>query len=73
MTERELKLLLGAGAVKKVHLMHAMMEPGYMVLVDGKPLESMRRQVRRFNTLDAAARLLFRLGIAKFAVELVND
>lgn len=57
MTERELKLLLDANAVKRVQVHYAVMADGYMVVVDGK-------------TLDAAARFLFKTGVAEFAVKL---
>ena len=70
MTERELKLLLDARAVKQVQVHYAVMAPGYMVVVDGKTLETSKRQTREFKTLDAAARCLFKIGVADFAVKL---
>ncbi len=70
MTERELKLLLDANAVKRVQVHYAVMADGYMVVVDGKTLETSKRETREFKTLDAAARFLFKTGVADFAVKL---
>ncbi len=70
MTERELKLLLDAHAIKRVQIHYAVMSHGYMVIADGKPLETGKREPREFKTLDAAAKLLFKLGVAEFAVKL---
>lgn len=70
MTERELKLLLDARAVKQIQVHFAVMTTGYMVVIDGKNLETSKRQIRIFKTLDAAARFLFKTGIAQFAVKL---
>jgi len=70
MTERELKLLLEASAVKRVQVHYAVMAEGYMVVVDGKTLETSKRETREFKTLDAAARFLFKTGVADFAVKL---
>lgn len=70
MTERELKLLLDANAVKRVQVHYAVMSSGYMVVIDGKTLETGKRQTREFKTLDAAARCLFKIGVAEFAVKL---
>jgi len=70
MNERELKLLLDARAVKQVQVHYAVMTTGYMVVIDGKNLETSKRQVRIFKTLDAAARFLFKTGIAQFSVKL---
>lgn len=70
MTERELKLLLDAHAVKRVQVHYAVMAEGYMVVVDGKTLETSKRETREFKTLDAAARFLFKTGVADFAVKL---
>lgn len=70
MNERELKLLLDAQAIKRVQIHYAVMVKGYMVIADGKPLETGKRETREFKTLDAAAKLLFKLGIADFAVKL---
>lgn len=70
MTERELRLLLDANAVKRIQVHYAVMADGYMVVVDGKTLETSKRKTREFKTLDAAARFLFKNGIADFAVKL---
>jgi len=64
------QVLLDAGAVKRVQLHYAVMSNGYMVVVDGKTLETSKRETREFKTLDAAARCLFKLGLAEFAVKL---
>ena len=70
MNEREMKLLLDAQALKKVHVHYGVMSQGDMIVADGKPLETGKRETREFKTLDAAAKLLFKLGIADFAVKL---
>ncbi len=70
MNERELKLLIDAQAVKRVQIHYAVMAQGYMVIADGKPLETSKRETREFKTLDTAAKFLFKLGIADFAVKL---
>jgi hypothetical protein len=69
-TERELKLLIDAQAIKRVQIHYAVMAQGYMVIADGKALETTKRETREFKTLDAAAKLLFKLGVADFAVKL---
>lgn len=46
------------------------MAQGYMVIADGNALETAKRETREFKTLDAAAKLLFRLGVTDFAVKL---
>jgi hypothetical protein len=70
MTERELKLLLDAHAVKQIQVHYAVLSAGYMVVVDGKTLETTKRETREFRTLDAAAKFLFKIGIADFSVKL---
>lgn len=73
MTERELKLLLDANAVKQVQVHFAVMAQGYMVVVNNHPLETSNRATREFKTLDTAAKLLFKLGIANFTVKLKTN
>ena len=70
MNERDLKLLLDAQALKHIQIRYAVMADGYMIVADGKPLETARRQTRQFKTLDTAARFLFKMGIVDFAVKL---
>jgi len=70
MNERDMKLLLDAQALKKIHIHYGVMSQGYMVVADGKPLETNKKETREFKTLDAAAKLLFKLGIADFQVKL---
>ena len=70
MNERDMKLLLDAQALKKVQVHYGVMSQGYMIVADGKPLETGKKETRGFKTLDAAAKLLFKLGIADFAVRL---
>lgn len=70
MTERELKLLLDANAVKQVQVHYAIMAQGYMVVVNGQSLETTKRETKEFKTLDAVAKQLFKLGVANFAVKL---
>ena len=70
MNERDLKLLLDAHALKHIQIRYAVMADGYMIVADGKPLETARRQTRQFKTLDTAAKFLFKIGIVDFAVKL---
>ena len=70
MNERDMKLLLDAQALKKVQVHYGVMSQGYMIVADGKPLETGKKETREFKTLDAAAKLLFKLGIVDFAVKL---
>jgi len=70
MIEREVKLLLDANAIKRVQVHYAVMSTGYMVVIDGQPLETSKRETGGFKTLDAAAKLLFKIGIADFSVKL---
>ena len=70
MTERELKLLLNANAIKPIQLHYADMAQGYIIVADGNPLETSKRVTREFKTLDTAAKFLFKMGVADFAVKL---
>ena len=70
MNEREMKLLLDAQALKKVQIHYGVMSQGYMIVADGKPLETGKKETREFKTLDAADKLLFKFGIADFADKL---
>ena len=73
MTERELKLLLNANALKHIQVHYAVMAHGYMIVADGKPLETAKRETREFKTLDTAAKFLFKMGVADFAVKLKTN
>jgi hypothetical protein len=46
------------------------MAQGYMIVADGNPLETTKRQTREFKTLDSAAKFLFKFGVADFTVKL---
>jgi hypothetical protein len=70
MIEKEFKLLLDNNALKKIQIHYAVMAQGYMIVADGKPLETTKRQTREFKTLDSAAKFLFKVGVADFAVKL---
>jgi hypothetical protein len=70
MIEREFKLLLDNNALKKIQIHYAIMAQGYMIVADGNPLETTKRQTREFKTLDSAAKFLFKVGVADFAVRL---
>ena len=48
------------------------MAQGYMIVADGNPLETTKRQTREFKTLDSAAKFLFKVGVADFAVKLTT-
>lgn len=41
-----------------------------MIVVDGNPLETTKRETQEFKTLDSAIKFLFRIGVADFAVKL---
>lgn len=70
MNAHELKLLLDANAIKRIQVHYAVMSQGYMIVADGKSLETSKREIREFKTLDAAAKFLFKIGVADFAVKL---
>ena len=70
MIEKEFKLLLDNNALKKIQIHYAVMAQGYMIVADGNPLETTKRQTREFKTLDSAAKFLFKVGVADFAVKL---
>ena len=70
MIEKEFKLLLDNNALKKIQIHYAVMAQGYMIVADGKPLETTKRQTREFKTLDSAAKFLFKVGVADFSVKL---
>ena len=70
MTEHDMKLLINAQALKRIQIHYAVMSQGYMVVADGKTLETGKGETRQFKTLDTAAKLLFKMGVADFAVKL---
>ena len=70
MIEKEFKLLLDNNALKKIQIHYAVMAQGYMIVADGNPLETTKRETRKFKTLDSAAKFLFKVGVADFAVKL---
>jgi len=70
MIERDFKLLLNANALKNIQVHYAIMSHGYMVVANGDHLETAKRETREFKTLDAAAKFLFKVGVADFAVKL---
>ncbi len=41
-----------------------------MIVADGNPLETPKRQTREFKTVDSAAKFLLKVGVADFAVKL---
>ena len=73
MTERELKLLLDANAVKQVQVHYALMAQGYMVIINSQTLQTAKQETREFKTLDTAAKLLFKMGVANFVVKLKTN
>jgi len=73
MTERELKLLLNANALKNIQVHYAVMARGFMVIGNGTALETAKREAREFKTLDAAAKFLFKAGVANFSVKLQQN
>jgi hypothetical protein len=70
MTEHDMKLLINAQALKRVSIHYGVMSQGYMVIADGRVLETSKGETREFKTLDTAAKLLFKMGIADFSVKL---
>jgi predicted transcriptional regulator len=70
MQERELRLLASRGAVKAVAIHEQADRDGFHVLVDGEPLQSARKDARRFASLDTAATLLRGVGVRRFVVQL---
>jgi hypothetical protein len=70
MQERDLKLLLD----NKVALVAVAQErptgDGFDLVVNGQPLQSARRDARRFASLDTVAALLRDLGVTRFQVQL---
>lgn len=88
MKQRELKLLVDCGLVSSVRVVPIPFADGWCVdvlikelLTTGSrtaTLESdrslvRRRQVRRFATIDSAAKFLHRLGIDAFHVDMVDS
>lgn len=65
-----MNLLLDNQALKRVQVHYGVMSQGYMIIADGRPLETSKGGNREFKTLDATAKLLFKLGIADFAIKL---
>ncbi len=70
MNEYDMKILINAQALKRVSIHFGVMSQGYMVIADGRALETAKGETREFKTLDAAAKLLFKMGIADFTVKL---
>lgn len=54
MTEREMKLLPDARAIKQVQVHYAVMSQGYMIVADGKPLETGKRETQESNSTASA-------------------
>jgi hypothetical protein len=88
MKQRELKLILDSGLVSSIRVVPIPLSNGWCVdvlikelLISGSrtaTLESdrssvRRRQVRRFATIDSAARFLHRLGMQSFQVDMADS
>ena len=88
MKQKELKLIFDAGLISSVRVVPIPLTNGWCVdvlikelLVSGSrtaTLESdrssaRRRQVRRFATIDSAARFLHRLGLQSFQVDMADS
>jgi len=88
MKQRELKLILDSGLISSVRVVPIPLSNGWCVdvlikelLISGSrtaTLESdrssaRRRQVRRFATIESAARFLHRLGIQSFHVDMADS
>jgi len=73
MNAHELKLLLDANAIKRIQVHYAIMSQGFMIVADGKSLETSKRVIREFKTLDAAAKFLFKAGVADFTVKVQTN
>lgn len=68
MTERDLRLLVQNGAAPEVRVVRH--GSGFMVTVNGQPLESARQDVRPFASLDTVARVLGQASVPAFTVQL---
>ena len=55
MNERDMKLLLDAQALKKVQVHYGVMSQGYMIVADGKPLETGKKETRELPTVNPLA------------------
>jgi hypothetical protein len=88
MKQKEVTILLGAGLVSSVRVVPIPLSNGWCIdvlikelLISGSrtaTLESdrssaRRKQVRRFATIDSAARFLHRLGIESFQVDMADS
>ncbi len=67
MNERELRLLASQGAVRDVAV-SVLEGGGYTVTVNGLPLESHRRNTRRFAKLDTVQSFLAGVGVREYRV-----
>lgn len=87
MKQRELALILDAGLVSSVRLASTPLCNGWCVdvlikevrisgsrtaILESDRSSSRRRQVRRFATIDSAARFLHRLGVQSFVVDMAD-
>ena len=70
MNEHDMKILINANALKRVHINFGVMTLGYMIVADGRPLENSKGDTRVFKTLDSASKLLFKMGVSEFNVKL---
>lgn len=70
MKESDFRLLASRMALKSVEIHERPDADGFDVVIDGEPLQSARRDVRRFASLDTAAALLRSVGIRRFTVQL---
>jgi hypothetical protein len=88
MKQKEVTILLGAGLVSSVRVVPIPLSNGWCVDVLIKELpvggsrtvtlesdrsSARRKQVRRFATIDSAARFLHRLGIQSFQVDMADS
>ena len=69
MNERELRLLISQKAVRKVQVGHTITDT-YVVTVNDIPLESARKGMRTWKSLETIAAFLRGLGIVEFNVRL---
>jgi hypothetical protein len=70
MQERDFRLLATRGAVKAITVQERADRDGFDVMVDGEQLQSVRRDARRFASLDTATALLRDVGVRRFTVQL---
>jgi hypothetical protein len=71
MQEKELRLLASRNVVRSVVAVERTTGDGFDLVIDGEPLQSVRKDARRFASLDSAVALLRDVGVGRFQVQLL--